>query len=208
MRDPSSLRRSLVEQLHDQGVRDERVLEAFRKVPRHLFVRPKDLDRAYQDEALPLGLGATVSQPYVVASMLEALALRGHERVLDVGSGSGYTTALLCELAAEVHAIEWEPRLVEPALRLLRELAYPNFLMQSGDGRGGLPLRAPFDAILVSAACPELPDALLLQLGPDGRLIAPVGGQAQQQLELWRRQGEAGPRLESIGLPVRFVPLR
>lgn len=207
MSDPSQLRRALVEQLRGAGIHDERVLEAVGRVPRHLFVPAAERDRAYQDEALALVAGATISQPYVVAAMLELLGLRPHERALDVGSGSGYTTALLCELCAEVHAVERLPELVREARRLLRELAYPGFLMQTGDGRLGLPQRAPFDAVLVSAACEAVPEALLEQLAPGGRLVAPVGG-ASQVLELWRRDADGTSRLLHRSLPVRFVPLR
>ncbi|RMH05582.1 MAG: protein-L-isoaspartate(D-aspartate) O-methyltransferase [Planctomycetota bacterium] len=201
-------RRELIERLRARGIRDPRVLAALGRVPRHLFARPEDRLRAYEDEVLPLAPGASLSQPFVVAAMLEALELEGPEKVLDVGSGSGYTTALLCELAAEVHAVEIDPALAASSRRILREFAWPRVSVECADGWHGLPHLAPFDAILVSAACDRVPTALLDQLGPGGRLVAPVGGRDGQQLEVWRRQGDSAPSLVAVGLPVRFVPLR
>jgi protein-L-isoaspartate(D-aspartate) O-methyltransferase len=207
MRDPVVARRLLVDQLRDAGVRDPRVLGALERVPRHLFVPAADRPRAYEDCALPLAEGATISQPRVVAWMLAALDVLPGERALDVGSGSGYTSALLAELGAEVDGIERLPGLVAAARATLRELAHARVRIHLGDGHRGLPTRAPFDAVLVSAACDEVPPALLAQLAPGGRLVAPVGAAELQRIELWQRPGEAPPERLQRGEAVRFVPL-
>lgn len=193
--------------LERRGIRDPRVLEAFRAVPRAAFCPPDAAHSAYEDEVVPIAGGVTLSQPFVVAAMLEALNLRGSERALDVGSGTGFTTALLCRLARTVAAIEWDEDVAHAAEQRLASLGLRNFALRRGDGWAGWPELAPFDAILVSAAVPAPPPALLAQLAPGGRLVAPVGGPASQELEAWWRDPEHGPTLSRRLFPVRFVPL-
>jgi protein-L-isoaspartate(D-aspartate) O-methyltransferase len=200
----------LVRRLIDQGIRDPRVLAAFARVPRSFFVPDEARDEAEADRPLEIGCGQTISQPYVVAAMAEALDLTGLERVLEVGTGSGYAAAILAEMmpvSAEIRSVEIIPQLAERARRVLAELGYPNVQIRVGDGALGWPEAAPFDAILVSAAPPEVPPALLDQLAPGGRLVLPVGpSPEQQELQLWRRVPSG--RLEKRGLmQVRFVPL-
>jgi protein-L-isoaspartate(D-aspartate) O-methyltransferase len=192
-------------QLRSRDVKDERVLAAMEKVPRELFVPESLRSRAYDDAALPIGGGQTISQPYMVARICEALALRGDERVLDVGSGSGYQAAVLAELAAEVETIERVPELAELAHANLRAAGYDRVRVHTGDGSRGLPERAPFDAIAVAAAAPELPQTLYDQLEPRGRLVVPVGRRGIQRLEVIIRSPEGPAVLRSV--PCRFVPL-
>jgi protein-L-isoaspartate(D-aspartate) O-methyltransferase len=192
-------------QLRSRDVTDERVLAAMEKVPRELFVPEPLRSRAYDDAALPIGSGQTISQPYMVARICEALALRGDERVLDVGSGSGYQAAVLAELAAEVDTIERVPELAELARANLRAARYDRVRVHTGDGSRGLPARAPFDAIAVAAAAPELPQTLYEQLEPRGRLVVPVGRRGIQRLEVIIRSPEGPAVLRSV--PCRFVPL-
>ena len=200
----------LVRRLVDQGIRDPRVLAAFARVPRSFFVPDDARDEAEADRPLEIGCGQTISQPYVVAAMIEALDMTGRERVLEVGTGSGYATAILAEMmpvGAEIRSVEIIPELADRARRVLAELGYGNVQMRLGDGALGWPEAAPFDAILVSAAPSEVPPALLDQLAPGGRLVLPVGpSPEQQELQLWRRVPSG--RLEKRGLmQVRFVPL-
>ena len=200
----------LVRRLIDQGIRDPRVLAAFARVPRSFFVPDEARDEAEADRPLEIGCGQTISQPYVVAAMIEALEMTGRERVLEVGTGSGYATAILAEMmpvSAEIRSIEIIPELAGRAGRVLAELGYGNVQLRVGDGALGWPEAAPFDAILVSAAPYEVPPALLDQLAPGGRLVLPVGpSPEQQELQLWRRVPSG--RLEKRGLmQVRFVPL-
>ena len=193
------------EQLRARGIVDERVLDAMERVPREVFV-PEDLrDRAYADVALPLTGGQTISQPYMVAKICEALALRGDERVLDVGTGSGYQAAVLAELAAEVHTIERIPELAELARRNLATAGYDSVRVHLGDGTRGLPELAPFGAIAVAAAAPQLPQTLYEQLDPRGRLVVPVGRFGVQRLEVIVRSPEGPAVLKSVAC--RFVPL-
>ena len=193
------------EQLRQRDVEDERVLAAMERVPREVFV-PADLrDRAYADVALPIAEGQTISQPYMVAKICEALALHGDERVLDVGSGSGYQAAVIAELAAEVDTIERIPELADLARRNLDAAGYEAVRVHVGDGSRGLPERAPFDAIAVAAAAPRLPQALYDQLEPRGRLVVPVGRFGVQRLEVIVRSPEGPAVLRSV--PCRFVPL-
>src|ERR671924_421049 len=177
MRAPPDRDRMVARQLRRRDIRDERVLAAMARVPRELFVPPELRDRAYEDAALPIGAGHTISQPYMVAAICQALALRGDERVLDVGTGSGYQAAVLAELADEVHTIERVPELAEKARANLAAAGYDRVQVHVGDGTLGLPERAPFDAIAVAAAAPGFPQTLYEQLNPRGRLVVPVGGQ-------------------------------
>ncbi len=192
-------------QLRRRGIRDERVLAAMERVPRELFV-PAALARdAYSDGALPIGEGQTISQPYIVAAMCELLHLRGDERVLDVGTGSGYAAAVLAELAAEVVSIEVVPELARRARATLTDAGYGSVEVRVGDGSLGAPDRAPFAAISVAAAAPEVPPALVAQLADGGRIVVPRGSRHAQQLVLLTRS--ASGLVETGSLPCRFVPL-
>jgi protein-L-isoaspartate(D-aspartate) O-methyltransferase len=204
--EPSVARHMMVlQQLRGRDVEDERVLAAMAKVPRELFVPPELAKRAYDDAALPIGSGQTISQPYMVARICEALSLRGHERVLDVGTGSGYQAALLAELAGEVHTIERVPELAEQARRDLAAAGYGRVQVHVGDGTLGLPEHAPFVGIAVAAAAPRIPEALYEQLEPRGRLVVPVGRRRGQELQLVVRSPEGPAVVRSV--PCRFVPL-
>jgi protein-L-isoaspartate(D-aspartate) O-methyltransferase len=197
--------RNLAAFLRRRGILDDRVLEAFARVPRELFVPENLRERAYDDRALPIGHGQTISQPFMVAAICSALDLEGHERVLDVGTGSGYQAAVLAELAAEVVTIERVPALAEQARRALAEAGYERVEVRIGDGTLGVPERAPFDGIAVAAAAPSVPEALYDQLAPGGRLVVPVGSRRDQQLEIVMR-GPHG-RVVRTTVPCRFVPL-
>jgi protein-L-isoaspartate(D-aspartate) O-methyltransferase len=200
------LRRRMVEvQLRDRGIRDERVLAAMVRVPRHDFAPERYRDQAYEDHPLPIGEGQTISQPYIVALMLEALALQPTDKVLEVGTGSGYATALLAEIAGQVFSIERHTVLADQARELLARLGYSNVKVIVGDGSLGYAAAAPFDAILVSAAAPELPPALLTQLAEGGRMMIPVGREDSQQLQFIRLQN--GQPQIILGELCRFVPL-
>ena len=192
-------------QLRARGIEDERVLAAMGEVPREEFV-PADLrDRAYADSALPIGEEQTISQPWVVAAICQALELRGRERVLEVGTGSGYSAAVLARLAAEVIGIERHESLAEGAAAALRRVGAGNVRVLVGDGSRGYPEQAPFDAIAVHAAAPQAPPALLEQLAEGGRLVVPIASGESDELTLLRRLGD---RVESTPLaPCRFVPL-
>ena len=192
-------------QLRQRGLRDARVLAAMKRVPRHEFVAPDLLEQAYEDHPLPIGLGQTISQPYIVAAMLEALALRPEEVVLEVGTGCGYQTALLCELCAQVYSMEVFPELASFARQALQRLGYRNAEVVVGDGTLGLPDKAPFDAIVVSAAAPHVPASLFEQLKEGGRLIIPVGPELLQELQLVRKV-EGRPEVSHLD-GCRFVPL-
>jgi protein-L-isoaspartate(D-aspartate) O-methyltransferase len=193
------------DQLERHGIRDRRVLEAMSRVPRERFVavdRPAD---AYADRALPIACGQTISQPVIVAMMTEALALSGDEIVLDIGTGSGYQTAILAELAARVISVEVHPELSAQAVRVLADLGYSNVKLVVGDGTQGWADEAPYRGILVAAATPVCPPALTEQLADGGILVIPIGGPDGQVLERIERRGE---RLRTIGLTAcRFVPL-
>jgi protein-L-isoaspartate(D-aspartate) O-methyltransferase len=192
-------------QLRERDIVDERVLAAMERVPRELFVPPDLRDRAHEDAALPIGAGQTISQPYMVARICEALQLTGTEHVLDVGTGSGYQAAVLAELAAEVDTIERLPELAEFARENLAAAGYERVRVHVGDGTRGVPQRAPFDAIAVAAAAPEVPQQLYEQLRPRGRLVVPVGRRWVQRLELVVRSPEGPAVVKSV--PCRFVPL-
>jgi protein-L-isoaspartate(D-aspartate) O-methyltransferase len=203
--DPDAARRSMVEhQIAARGVRDPRVLAAMREVPRHRFVPPELAGRAYADEPLPIGHQQTISQPYVVALMSELADLAPGERVLEIGTGSGYHAAVLARLAGRVLTIEIVPELAERARSTLAELGIDNVVVRAGDGYGGWPEEAPFDAIVLTAAPPEVPQPLLDQLAEGGRLVAPVG-EGMQQLTVITRTRD-GFRSEPV-VPVRFVPM-
>jgi protein-L-isoaspartate(D-aspartate) O-methyltransferase len=192
-------------QLERRGITDGRVLDAMASVPRHLFVPPEARAQAYGDRALPIDEGQTISQPYIVALMAQALNLSKSDRVLEVGAGSGYAAAVLSQLAGEVYAVERWPRLAEAAEKRLRELGYTNIHIFADDGTAGLPAYAPFDAIAVSAAAPWVPLPLRQQLGEGGRMVIPVGGRNEQFL-LRVTRTDLQTRSERLG-DVRFVPL-
>jgi protein-L-isoaspartate(D-aspartate) O-methyltransferase len=197
--------RMVDQQLRARGISDQSVLSAMLRVPRDRFVPEPYRNEAFDDHPLPIGEGQTISQPYVVALMLEALELKPADRVLEVGAGSGYITALLAELTEQVFSMERHTVLADRARDLLASLGYANVKVFAGDGTQGLPVFAPFDAILVSAAAPDLPRTLLTQLCEGGRMIVPVGPFEAQQLQLVRLvNGE--PVISPRG-PVRFVPL-
>jgi protein-L-isoaspartate(D-aspartate) O-methyltransferase len=193
------------DQLRARDIVDQRVLDAMERVPRELFVPEGEQHRAYADAALPIGHGQTISQPYMVARIAEALGLVGGEKVLDVGTGSGYQAAVLAELAGEVHTIERIPELEEQARKNLAEAGYDRVQVHLGDGSLGLPAEAPFTAIAVAAAAPGLPELLYEQLEPRGRLAVPVGGRWGQRLEVIVRSPEGPAVVHSV--PCRFVPL-
>lgn len=201
------LREQMVdEQLVPRGIRDARVLEAMRRIPRHLFIPERVRPAAYRDGALPIGRKQTISQPYVVALMTQLLSLSGHERVLEIGTGSGYQTAVLCELASEVISLERHNFLAGRAGNILESLGYDNIELHVGDGSQGLPDMAPFDAILVTAAAPALPGPLRLQMNSlGGRMVIPIGNSTAQHLEVITRDGNSWRMDQTI--PVRFVPL-
>jgi len=204
--DPSSTarRRMVSEQIEGRGVRDPRVLEAMRRVPRHLFVPPGLRARAHEDNPLPIGEGQTISQPYIVAFMTEAARLRPGDRVLEVGTGSGYQAAVLSALGARVFSIEILPGLAESARRSLEAAGFEDVAVRTGDGFRGWPEEAPFDAILVTAAPDEVPAPLLEQLKQGGRIVIPVGTGSQELIRMTRT--EHGFEREEL-LPVRFVPM-
>jgi protein-L-isoaspartate(D-aspartate) O-methyltransferase len=199
--------RMVREQIEARGVSDVRVLQAMRAVPRHAFVPVAFQAEAYGDHPLPIGHGQTISQPYIVAFMAEALHLRGSERVLEVGSGSGYMAAVLAQLCQEVIAVELEPALFGLSHRALKSLGISNVEVRCSDGSLGCPERAPFDAILVSCAAAHLCPAWEAQLAPKGRLVFPLGSSEGIQ-QLVRVQRKQGSLVLSHLLDVRFVPLR
>jgi len=193
-------------QLRSRGIRDERVLEVMARLPRHLFVPASSRDEAYGDFPLPIGKGQTISQPYMAALMTEQLGLAGGEKVLEIGTGSGYQTAILAELAEEVYSVELLPPLMERARQLLARLGYGNVHCLTGDGWEGWPEASPFDRILVAAAAPTVPAALTSQLADNGILVVPVGSSHLYQTLVTVRR--LGTRLETReGIGCRFVPL-
>ena len=198
--------RMVEEQIRRRGVKNPDVLAAMERVPRHLFVPEEYLDLAYEDRPLPIGKEQTISQPYIVAFMTEALELARTDRVLEIGLGSGYQAAILAELAGEVYSVEIVPELARRTSRVLAELGYTNIHVRIGDGREGLPEAVPFDAIIATAAPEQVPQVLMDQLAPGGRLVIPVGG-AVQELKRIRRSHD-GQRFEIQSLMgVRFVPM-
>jgi protein-L-isoaspartate(D-aspartate) O-methyltransferase len=199
-------KRMVEEQIAARGVLDPHLLAVMGSVPRHLFVPADDLAWAYADGPLPIGQGQTISQPYIVALMTELLQVEPTDRILEVGTGSGYQAAVLGQMALEVHTVEVIPELATQAARTLADLACNNVHVYAGDGSLGWPEAAPYDGILVAAAAPSAPQPLLDQLADGGRLVIPVGSRGFQQLEVWRRSGQEFKR--QVNLAVAFVPLR
>jgi protein-L-isoaspartate(D-aspartate) O-methyltransferase len=196
------------EQIVARGIADPGVIAALRYVQRHLFVPEAERDRAYFDAPVPIGHGQTISQPYIVALMTELVRPQPSDRVLEVGTGSGYQTAVLARLAAHVHTIELEEALGRRAEEVLREQKYDNVTVRIGDGYAGWPEHAPFDVIMVTAAPEQVPQPLIDQLKPGGRLIVPVGPRFNvQQLQLIEKGADGEVRTKSVS-PVMFVPLR
>jgi protein-L-isoaspartate(D-aspartate) O-methyltransferase len=195
----------VAEQLADRGITDERVLEAMGRVPRERFVSERDRHKAYRDMPLRIGYGQTISQPYMVAVICQAAEVRDGDRVLDIGTGSGYQAAVLAELGAKVYTVERIPELAERARERLAEAGYENVDVHVGDGSLGLPEHGPYDAIVVAAAAPAMPESLYAELRERGRLVVPVGGQHGQRLEVIVRSPE-GPAV-ARSIPCRFVPL-
>ncbi|RKY64104.1 MAG: protein-L-isoaspartate O-methyltransferase [Candidatus Latescibacterota bacterium] len=196
--------RMVEEQIEARGIKDSLVLAAMRKVPRHLFVPERYRSEAYADHPLPIGYGQTISQPYIVAYMTEALRLKGGEKVLEIGTGSGYQAAVLAEIADSVFTIEIIPELAESARERLRRLGYKNIFVLCGDGYRGWPEHAPFDAIIVTAAPDHIPGPLVEQLKVGGRMVIPVGSVYQELFLVVKT--ERGVEKRSL-LPVRFVPM-
>lgn len=192
-------------QIEGRGVSDSRVLAVMRKIPRHLFVAPESQAVAYADSPIRIGMGQTLSQPYVVGLMSELLQVGEDHKVLEVGTGSGYQAAILAELAAEVHTIERHPELATEAEARLAGLGYTNVFVHTGDGSLGYLPAAPYDRILITAASPSVPPALKEQLAEGGRMVIPVGSRHSQVLEVWDRQGAEFSASRQI--PVVFVPL-
>ena len=197
----------MVELIRRRGVKDQRVLNAMLKVPRHLFVPPELVDRAYDDCPLPIGKGQTISQPYIVALMTEALELDEDSRVLEIGTGSGYQAAILAEIAKEVYTVERIPELLERAEKTIRSLGYTNVHFKLGNGTMGWEEEAPFDAIIVTAAAPEIPEPLVEQLKVGGRMVIPVGSELTQELLRIRKVDEEKIEVESLGGCI-FVKLK
>lgn len=205
MREREARERMVAQQLSARGIHDRRVLAAMSTVPRHLFVPYARRGGAYDDRALEIGRGQTISQPFMVATMTEALAARPDERVLEIGTGSGYQTAVLAELCGEVYTVERDRELASEARQLLEELGYGNIQFEVGDGSLGWPANAPYDGILVTAGAPAVPHELQVQLREGGRLVIPIGSRAEQELYRVVRQGDQFA-MEWI-TSCRFVPL-
>ena len=198
-------RKMVEEQLVERGVKDLRLLEAMSRVPRHLFAQDSLQHRAYGDTPLPIGENQTLSQPYIVGAMTEALELKGEERVLEIGTGSGYQTAIIAELARQVFTIERLNNLSRKAQKILEGLNYMNIVFKMFDGTYGWPDQAPFDAILITASAREIPESLIKQLGDGGRLVAPIGETDKQKLVVLTKKGDGVSR-KNLG-DCKFVPL-
>lgn len=198
-------RRMVEEQLVSRGIDDSRVLDVMMRVPRHAFVPDKHRSSSYDDRPLPLGPEQTISQPYIVAYMLEQLDLKPQDRVLEVGTGSGYQAALLSELCAEVFSIDIDPRLIQTAAEHIRSLGFQHIHLKAGDGALGWREESPFDKIIVAAACPTVPRELVRQLRDGGKLVLPLGEEGQTLILFEKERGEL--RSSELG-PVRFVPLQ
>jgi len=200
------MREAMVErQLIPRGISDQSVLETFKKVERHRFVPKEFLDSSYSDHPLPIGSGQTISQPYIVALMTESLRISNKDMVLEVGTGSGYQTAILAELAAKVYSVERIPVLGERAAAALKESGYENIEITVRDGSLGWEEHAPYNAIMITASCPGRPDALLSQLADKGRLVVPIGGAFSQTLTLFKKLNDKTESCEICGCV--FVPL-
>lgn len=196
------------EQIAGRGIRDPRVIEALRHVPRHSFIPAAERARAYDDSPVPIGQGQTISQPYIVALMTEQVRPQSSDRVLEIGTGSGYQTAVLARLVRHVYTIELEETLAQSAAAALRELEYENITVRIGDGYGGWPEHAPFDIVIVTAAPEHVPQPLIDQLQPGGRLVVPVGPRfTVQQLQLLEKDAAGAVKTTEVS-PVMFVPLR
>jgi len=198
-------RKMVEEQLVERGINDLRLLEVVSRVPRHLFVQESLQHRAYGDTPLPIGENQTISQPYIVGAMTEALDLKGEERVLEIGTGSGYQTAIIAELCRQVFTIERLNNLSRKAQNVLESLNYMNIVFKMFDGTYGWPDQAPFDAILITASAPEIPGSLVKQLGDGGRLVAPIGEADKQKLVVLTKNGDRVSRRD-LG-DCKFVPL-
>lgn len=194
------------QQLRQRGISDERLLAAMAKVPRHEFVSPQNWPEAYADHPIPIAEQQTTSQPYMIAAMVQAAGIKPEDRVLEIGAGSGYQTAVLAELASQVFAVERYASLTEAARTTLERLGYRNAKVVTGDGSLGFPEAAPYDAIIVSAAAPRIPPALVEQLAAGGRLVVPVGESDQQTVQLVLRDKEGNIRVQTLE-GCRFVPL-
>jgi len=192
-------------QIVERGIRDERVIKVMKKIPRHLFVPENIMDDAYDDRALPIGYGQTISQPYIVALMTELLELKGDEKVLEIGTGSGYQAAILAELAKEVHTIERVEQLAKEAEKKFEKLSIKNIKVYVRDGTEGIPEEAPFDRIIITAATPDIPEPLIEQLKEGGIIVAPVGERYSQYMLKAIKKGKELERHYLI--PVAFVPL-
>src|SRR5438128_2587837 len=197
--------RMVTEQLKARGISDDRVLAAMNKVPREEFVSPDSRDASYEDGPLPIGYGQTISQPYIVAFMTEQLRLKPSDRVLEIGTGSGYQAAILAELVSEIYSVEIVEPLARAAEATLQRLGYKNVHVKIGDGYKGWPEKAPFDAIIVTCAPDKVPQPLTDQLKDGGRMVIPVGERFAQELYLLEKKN--GQLKESVTLPVRFVPM-
>ncbi len=199
-------KRMINEQIIARGILTPRLLDVMGTVQRHLFIPANDLAWAYSDGPLPIGYGQTISQPYIVALMTDLLDLEGEERVLEVGTGSGYQAGILGKMAMEVHTVEMIPELAARAAQTLTDMGYLNVHVHNADGSLGWPQAAPYDGILVAAAAPSAPPPLLEQLDEGGRMVIPVGSLGFQHLEVWTRKGKK--YLHRVNIPVAFVPLR
>lgn len=198
--------RMVSEQIEQRGIDDPRLLEVMRRVPRHLFVPEEMIVAAYEDDPLPIGDGQTISQPFIVAYMTNLFHFKGSEKVLEIGTGSGYQAMILAGMVNTVHTVERHSLLAESAAARIKQLGANNVWVHCGDGSGGWPQFAPYDAILMTAAAPQIPEQVLAQLCDGGQLVAPVGSMGRQVLQHWSRKGNEFQYKDL--LPVTFVPLR